>query len=74
MRPYFEQRIRPELAAGKQVLISAHGNSLRALTKDLEGISDADIMDLEIPTGVPIVYDLDVTPDKIDIRAKSILT
>ena len=73
VRPYFEQRIRPELLAGKQVLISAHGNSLRALTKDLEGISDADIMDLEIPTGVPIVYDLDVTPDKIDIRAKSVL-
>ncbi|HBG50354.1 MAG TPA: 2,3-diphosphoglycerate-dependent phosphoglycerate mutase, partial [Gammaproteobacteria bacterium] len=73
VRPYFEQHIRPELAAGKQVLISAHGNSLRALTKDLESISDADIMGLEIPTGVPIAYDLEVTPETIDIRSKSIL-
>lgn len=73
VRPYFEQHIRPLLANGKQVLISAHGNSLRALTKDLEGISDADIMGLEIPTGVPIAYDLEVAPETIDIRSKSIL-
>ena len=56
--PYYESAIVPELAAGKTVLISAHGNSLRALVKHLSGISDADITGLEIPTGQPIVYDL----------------
>jgi 2,3-bisphosphoglycerate-dependent phosphoglycerate mutase len=56
--PYWEDRIAPELKAGKRVLISAHGNSLRALVKHLSGISDADILGLEIPTGQPIVYDL----------------
>ncbi|MEK6541292.1 MAG: 2,3-diphosphoglycerate-dependent phosphoglycerate mutase [Pseudomonadota bacterium] len=56
--PYWESRIAPELKAGKRVLISAHGNSLRALVKHLSGISDADITGLEIPTGQPIVYDL----------------
>ncbi len=57
--PYWEARIVPELRAGKTVLISAHGNSLRALVKHLSGISDADITGLEIPTGQPIVYELD---------------
>ena len=57
--PYWEERIAPELRAGKRVLISAHGNSLRALVKHLSGISDADIASLEIPTGQPIVYALD---------------
>ena len=57
--PYWEYAIVPELTAGKTVLISAHGNSLRALVKHLSGISDADINGLEIPTGQPIVYDLD---------------
>jgi 2,3-bisphosphoglycerate-dependent phosphoglycerate mutase len=56
--PYWEARIAPELRAGKRVLISAHGNSLRALVKHLSGISDADINGLEIPTGQPIVYEL----------------
>ncbi len=56
--PYYEAAIVPALAAGKTVLISAHGNSLRALVKHLSGISDADITSLEIPTGQPIVYDL----------------
>jgi 2,3-bisphosphoglycerate-dependent phosphoglycerate mutase len=56
--PYWEGRIAPELKAGKRVLISAHGNSLRALVKHLSGISDDDITGLEIPTGQPIVYDL----------------
>jgi 2,3-bisphosphoglycerate-dependent phosphoglycerate mutase len=56
--PYWEGRIAPELKAGKRVLISAHGNSLRALVKHLSGISDEDITGLEIPTGQPIVYDL----------------
>ena len=57
--PYWEARIVPELKAGKTVLISAHGNSLRALVKHLSGISDADITGLEIPTGQPIIYELD---------------
>ena len=57
--PYWENAIVPELKAGKTVLISAHGNSLRALVKHLSGISDADITCLEIPTGQPIVYELD---------------
>lgn len=56
--PYWEWRIAPELKAGKRVLISAHGNSLRALVKHLSGISDDEITGLEIPTGQPIVYDL----------------
>ena len=56
--PYWETRIAPELRNGKRVIISAHGNSLRALVKHLSGISDADISGLEIPTGQPIVYDL----------------
>jgi 2,3-bisphosphoglycerate-dependent phosphoglycerate mutase len=56
--PYWESRIAPELRAGKRVLISAHGNSLRALVKHLSGISDKEITSLEIPTGQPIVYEL----------------
>jgi 2,3-bisphosphoglycerate-dependent phosphoglycerate mutase len=62
--PYWENAIVPELKAGKDVLISAHGNSLRALVKHLSNISDDDITGLEIPTGQPIVYDLaeDLTP------------
>lgn len=57
--PYWNQRITPELAAGKRVLVAAHGNSLRALVKHLEGISDEDIAGLNIPTGIPLVYELD---------------
>lgn len=57
--PYWESRIAPDLRAGKRVLISAHGNSLRALVKHLSHIPDAEITELEIPTGQPIVYDLD---------------
>ena len=57
--PYWEGRIAPELRAGKRVLISAHGNSLRALVKHLSGIPDDAITTLEIPTGQPIVYELD---------------
>jgi 2,3-bisphosphoglycerate-dependent phosphoglycerate mutase len=57
--PYWEERIAPELRAGKRILISAHGNSLRALVKHLSGISDEEIASLEIPTGQPIVYQLD---------------
>ena len=57
--PYYESAIVPQLRAGKMVLVAAHGNSLRALVKHLSGISDADITGLEIPTGQPIIYDLD---------------
>ncbi len=57
--PYWERRIAPELQAGKRVLISAHGNSLRALVKHLSNIADDEITSLEIPTGQPIVYELD---------------
>jgi 2,3-bisphosphoglycerate-dependent phosphoglycerate mutase len=56
--PYWEARIAPELKAGKRVLISAHGNSLRALVKHLSNIADDEITGLEIPTGQPIVYEL----------------
>lgn len=57
--PYWEARIAPSLRSGQRVIISAHGNSLRALVKHLSGISDDDITALEIPTGQPIVYQLD---------------
>jgi 2,3-bisphosphoglycerate-dependent phosphoglycerate mutase len=57
--PYYESAIAPVLAAGETVLIAAHGNSLRALVKHLSGISDEEITGLEIPTGQPIVYELD---------------
>lgn len=59
MLPYFESDIKPDLVAGKTVLIAAHGNSLRALVKHLDGISDADIAGLNIPTGIPLHYELD---------------
>ncbi|MCZ8018861.1 2,3-diphosphoglycerate-dependent phosphoglycerate mutase [Novosphingobium sp.] len=57
--PYYESAIAPALRGGETVLIAAHGNSLRALVKHLSGISDAEITGLEIPTGQPIVYELD---------------
>ena len=57
--PYWESAIVPDLRAGKTVLIAAHGNSLRALVKHLDGISDEDIVGLNIPTGIPLRYDLD---------------
>ena len=59
MVPYWESTISQELLAGKNVLIAAHGNSLRALVKHLDQISDADIAALNIPTGIPLRYDLD---------------
>jgi 2,3-bisphosphoglycerate-dependent phosphoglycerate mutase len=57
--PYWESRIVPELRAGKNVLIVAHGNSLRALIKMLDMMSESDIVEFNIPTGVPILYELD---------------
>ncbi|MBC2256479.1 2,3-diphosphoglycerate-dependent phosphoglycerate mutase [Listeria ivanovii] len=56
--PYWMDTIAPEIKEGKRVVIAAHGNSLRALVKFLEGINDDEIMELEIPTGVPLVYEL----------------
>lgn len=58
MLPYWETDIIPDLKAGKTVLVTAHGNSLRALVKHLDGISDDDIAELNIPTGIPLVYEL----------------
>jgi 2,3-bisphosphoglycerate-dependent phosphoglycerate mutase len=57
--PAWEEEIAPAIRSGKQILISAHGNSLRALIKMLDGISDADIVGLNIPNGQPLVYELD---------------
>ncbi len=57
--PYWESSIVPDLRAGHTVLVAAHGNSLRALVKHLDGISDEDIAGLNIPTGMPLVYELD---------------
>ena len=57
--PYWNARIAPQLRAGRHVLVVAHGNSLRALVKMLDGMSEADIVEFNIPTGVPIIYDLD---------------
>ena len=59
MMPLWENEISKDLLSGKTVLVTAHGNSLRALVKHLDGISDADIAELNIPTGIPLVYRLD---------------
>ena len=57
--PYWHQAIAPVVTSGQRVLITAHGNSLRALVKHLDAMSDADIVDVNIPTGIPLVYELD---------------
>ncbi len=57
--PYWHEAIAPDLRAGRRVLVAAHGNSIRALVKYLDGISDADIVGLNIPNGIPLVYELD---------------
>jgi 2,3-bisphosphoglycerate-dependent phosphoglycerate mutase len=64
--PYWEERIAPALRDGQRLLISAHGNSLRALVKHLSGMSDDAIVALEIPTGQPIVYELDADLNAIE--------
>jgi len=66
MIPYWKESIIPDLKSGKKVLITAHGNSLRALVKHLDEISDADIAGLNIPTGIPLLYELneDFSPVK----------
>lgn len=68
--PFWEDQIAPAIKAGKRVLVAAHGNSLRALAKHIEGISDEDIMGLEIPTGQPLVYELD---DNLKVISKRYL-
>ena len=65
--PYWLETIAPDVKAGKRVLIAAHGNSLRALVKYLDGISDSEIVGLNIPTGIPLVYELDA--DLMPIRS-----
>lgn len=57
--PFWNDRVAPALQAGQRIVISAHGNSMRALVKYLDGISDADIVGLNIPNGIPLVYELD---------------
>ncbi len=68
--PYFEKKIIPDLKAGKNVLIAAHGNSLRSITMQLEHLTQEQVLELEIPTGVPIVYEMD---GELKILAKRIL-
>jgi 2,3-bisphosphoglycerate-dependent phosphoglycerate mutase len=57
--PYWTETIAPDIERGRRVLIAAHGNSLRALVKFLDGLSDQDVIELNIPTGIPLVYELD---------------
>jgi 2,3-bisphosphoglycerate-dependent phosphoglycerate mutase len=68
MLPYWFEEIVPELEAGKTVLIVAHGNSLRALVKHLDDVSEDDIVGLNIPTGIPLVYELDDDLQAIESR------
>ena len=57
--PLWEETIAPQIKSGKQVLIAAHGNSLRALIKYLDGVTEEEIIGMNVPTGMPLVYDLD---------------
>lgn len=59
MMPFWDESLAPAIRAGKNTLVAAHGNSIRALVKHLDGISDADIVGLNIPNGIPLVYELD---------------
>jgi 2,3-bisphosphoglycerate-dependent phosphoglycerate mutase len=64
--PYYQEEIAPKIQAGKRIIIAAHGNSLRALVKYLDTISDEEIISRNIPTGIPLVYELNenLTPTK----------
>jgi len=66
--PCWEERIAPRVRAGERVLVAAHGNSLRALVKHLDAIPDAKIVELNIPTGIPLVYELDASLGPIRSR------
>ena len=81
--PYWEAVIKPRVESGERVIIAAHGNSLRALVKHLDGISEQDILELNIPTGVPLVYEFDDNmkpvnhyylgnPDEIEAKAHAV--
>ena len=59
MLPYWYDAIVPDIRRGRRVLVAAHGNSLRALVKHLDGLTDAEVVDLNIPTGIPLVYEFD---------------
>lgn len=72
--PYWDERVLPQLAAGRTVLLGAHGNSLRALVKQIEGISDAAVVELEIATGVPRVYQVTVTGDSVSFGPAQVLS
>jgi 2,3-bisphosphoglycerate-dependent phosphoglycerate mutase len=69
--PYWQEAIAPAVKSGKHVLVAAHGNSLRALVKYLDDVGDSDIVELNIPTGIPLVYELDarLTPSRHFYRA-----
>ena len=67
MLPYWHETIAPVVRSGRRVLIAAHGNSLRALVKHLDGITDEEIVGLNIPTGIPLVYEL--TDDLVPVRS-----
>lgn len=64
--PYFEEEIKPQMLDGKRVLIAAHGNSIRALVKSFENLSEEEIMKVNIPTGVPLVYEFDQAFNVVD--------
>jgi len=64
--PYFETEIAPKVKAGKRLIVAAHGNSLRALVKHLDHISDEEITGLNIPTGIPLVYELDQNLNRLN--------
>ena len=64
--PYFENVIKPQIVNGKNILIAAHGNSIRALMKYIEGISDEEIVGINVPTGIPLVYHLNEDFSVID--------
>jgi 2,3-bisphosphoglycerate-dependent phosphoglycerate mutase len=66
--PYWHETIAPQVRAGRRVIVTAHGNSLRALVKYLDDVSDADIVGMNIPTGVPLVYELDDSLKPISSR------
>ena len=66
--PYYERRIRPDILAGKTILVAAHGNSLRALVMHLDRLSTEEVLELNIPTGVPLLYEFDMTGSALTHR------
>jgi 2,3-bisphosphoglycerate-dependent phosphoglycerate mutase len=66
--PYWHSRIAPELRAGRNVMVAAHGNSLRAMVKMLDNVPEKDIVELNIPTGVPLLYELDASLTPVGSR------